>query len=848
MHSECDRLIHDHEEVTMHSGSTTHTLEFSPSRQRAEIDPPRIRAAVVEFLETFAQEPLVDGEFLAVIGDGDGEHRLARLLDAAGFTGDEGAFFGELLRRLARASWDHRPDPVLGGVRLPSSLLLEILEQVLPGDDLFDVKRVARLEKLTNLKLPAEKRRDTQEVLDLYPVRLSSHVVRQMRLSPAVAYQYLPFVEELDPDGLVHTWVGQFHRGVIEQMYRNRVIFVLNMSCPVYCRFCFRKHKECRTQRPPTQRHVSLGIQYIRESPAIKEIVITGGDPFLNRPTLTWAVDGMINIRHVETLRLATRSLAYHPALFTMRDNWWIDWLERKQIELAHKGKRLEVATHFIHPDEVSRHSLEVISELTSNGVPVYVQTPFLGGCNDRGPELVELYRMLRGAGAEMHYIFMPCSPLQGNQRYRSSLADGFRAFAHLRTNLSDRAVPHLCTATSIGKIDWGGSGWAVEQDQDDPRYLWLRTPYTNEYFETFAPILDLSQIARANDEGTLDARFWVDVGDESWLLGCRDIHGWSRPAYEDDEPSLEHRDGSALEHAQETAGRAQGPGGPSIVPNGSPALFRVHAARVELDLAADPTDLEVALGSIAADRGITDVVAFSDRDISRCLHTVGRVRRRLNDDAPQVTALRLRSRRLADEPRSFTDSVVSRIGALNRVRVTRPLRVEVELPLLHSSELTDEVARVVRRLRRRGVTVYAVIPLLAFVNDLSEEILAITGNCRRMGIEVHHLVLAGHPLQASWALEHPIPVASVFDLATELRREGSGRELPRLVVQTALGECDFGLTGVPVPRGDGGVSFRMLAAGPDDWPRADPSFALPPDLEIDARGRPVVPIRGMIA
>ncbi|MEX1311880.1 MAG: lysine 2,3-aminomutase, partial [Candidatus Sulfomarinibacteraceae bacterium] len=123
---------------------------------------------------------------------------------------------------------------------------------------------------------------------------------------------------------------------------------------------------------------------------------------------------------------------------------------------------------------------------------------------------------------------------------------------------------------------------------------------------------------------------------------------------------------------------------------------------------------------------------------------------------------------------------------------------------------------------------------------------LAITGGCRRLGVEVHHLVIAGHTLQASWSLEHPVPVSSVVEIATELRRHGSGRELPRLVVQTVLGECDFGLTGIPIRRNDDGVAFRMLAVAADEWPRSDPSFELPSAVELDEDDRPVVPVPGL--
>jgi lysine 2,3-aminomutase len=105
---------------------------------------------------------------------------------------------------------------------------------------------------VANKSIPKVDRADIQSVMDTYPVRLSMHTIRQMRVSGDVAYQYLPFVQELDNTGHTNTWIGQFHQGLLEQMYQNRVIFLLNMSCPVYCRFCFRKHKDSRNETNPT--------------------------------------------------------------------------------------------------------------------------------------------------------------------------------------------------------------------------------------------------------------------------------------------------------------------------------------------------------------------------------------------------------------------------------------------------------------------------------------------------------------------------------------------------------------------------------------------------------------------
>ncbi len=830
----------------METLASTFQVEFTHSGQKTTVDLDRLEDAVVEFLELYGEPPLVDPGFVEVVGPGDGSARFDRLLQAAGFGRDPVGFFGELIRQLEAAN-DEEPPPLrLNGLQIPRHLALTVLRELIPEDRIHDVKRVRTLERLTNRLIPPEDREPLQEVLDRYPVRLSSHTIRQMRLSPAIAFQYGPSVDELDPEGLVHTWVGQFHRGVVERMYRNRVIFLLHMACPVYCRFCFRKHKECRNQKAPTQKQVTLGIAYLKECPDVKEVVLTGGDPFMNRATMTWAIDGLARIGHIETLRLATRSLSYFPEFFTKGDAFWITYLRRKQIELEQKGKRLEVATHFLHPDEISRQALDVISDLVADGIPVYVQTPFLGQCNDSGPPLVELFSQLRGAGAEMHYIFMPCSPLEGNGRYQAPISRGLETAAYLRAHLSDRAVPQLCTATAIGKIDWGTAGWVVEADEEDPRYLWIRTPYTREYFESFAPILDLSRIARDNAEGTLDAKFMADVGDPWWIRGPRETSAFPRSFIPRDR-FPEDRMWEALAHLQAEADEAS-MAAPPIVVGSPPALRRVHETRVELDCLAGDEELDRALEVIAGTRALTDVVLHSSRDTVRSLSRVTRVVERL---APlyHITSVRLRSQYFRSRPEIFSEGMVKRLALLNRLRVTNPLRLEVETLFLHPSEVRNLHGRVVRLLRQRGVTVYANIPLLAFINDTGEAMLTLTSALRRQGFELNHLVLAGMPLQREWSEEHPIHLGQVIDLASHLREFGSGRELPAYILRTPLGEVDFGLSCEVLQTLDSGDTLvRLRTHTLDDYTAMDPDFEVPPGVVFGDDGYPVVPVRGIMA
>ena len=124
------------------------------------------------------------------------KHKLARLLQATGR--DIVEFCSEILAALANADHDRQEAIAIANVVLPRHLLMAVLELLVPGHKFISVKSVRQLEKLTNIAVPENQRADLQKIIEVYPVRLSLHTIRQIRLSPAVAYQFLPFVQELD--------------------------------------------------------------------------------------------------------------------------------------------------------------------------------------------------------------------------------------------------------------------------------------------------------------------------------------------------------------------------------------------------------------------------------------------------------------------------------------------------------------------------------------------------------------------------------------------------------------------------------------------------------------------------
>jgi lysine 2,3-aminomutase len=817
-------------ETHMGMKETVYHLAFVNSQETADVALSELVAGTRDFLAHFGGAYLLGKTFHGIVGDGDGETRFNRLLQSAGYENDAAGFFAEVTDKLTRSTSTDPVPMVINTVALPNLLALSILEKIIPGNRYISARNVSQYEKMANESIPEDNRDDLQAVMDTYPVRLSLHTLRQMRISKNITYQYAPFVEELDPVGQTNTWIGQFHQGLLEQMYQNRVIFLLNMSCPVYCRFCFRKHKESRNETNPTPADVKKAVQHIAESPAVKEIVLTGGDPFMNKKNMMAAIDGLKEIPHVQTLRLATRSISYYPHLFYDKDAFWLNYLKMKNLELQQTGKRLEVATHFIHPDEISLDSLDIISELVKNGIAVYVQTPFLEDCNDQGPELTRLFSLLRGAGAELHYIYIPCSPIHGNSVYWSPISKGLEVSRYLRAHLSDRIIPRICTATPIGKIDWHSSGWAVEKDVADDHFVWIRTPYTPEYFKAFAEKMDQFDNVRVNNEGTLDARFMAQIGDEHLLIGSRR----TGPV------KVADTDHAALKALQDLAMKDQRIGR-GIVFTPSDKLVRVHETRVVMDAAAGDEEIDY----IRHDDKITDVVFSSKQDAVDKLYQIESLIRRMGD-IDHVNAVRLRSLRFNYQPEIYTRGVLDLLGSLNRLTVANPMRLEIETQFLHANEIRPIHEKLTRALKNKGITVYSNTPLLATVNDTADKIHSLAFGLRHMGIEFHHVFVAGEPLQKRWSETHPVDLQDVIDMATRIRRDGSGREIPRYVVMTDLGDVDFGLTS-KFSTDNGQMCLTLLPYTLDYYKGMDPDYTWPGSVTTDDDGHPVLPISGLI-
>ncbi len=801
--------------------------------------------AGAQFFKAYGSPKLLGREQTALFTGHRPEKRFDMFMAACGHAKDPQGFFEALFASIPKQfSPSDQRGVVMNGISLPVLFLYWMLERINPFNRLISVKSIDQLKETTGLCPDDRVREAVQQVMDEYPVRLSDHVIRQSQVSDAVAIQYLPFAEELDPRGHTITFDGHFKNGLLEQMYQNRVIFLLTMRCPVYCRFCFRKHKSFRREKSPGVADVQRAVDGVKELPLVKEILITGGEPLINRKNMEAALDGLMEIDHVRTLRIATRSISYYPHLFLKNNREYLSYLKSKQAACIKKGKRIEIGVHFVHPDEVSVQSLDIISDLVKSGICVYVQTPFLNKLNNSGTVLARLFTLLRNAGAQIYYIFTPCHPIHGTQTYWTPIAESIEAHRYLRAHLSDRCIPKLCTATPLGKMEWHTSGWAVGKDESDPDHIWIRTPYTREYFSCVTgkdtPLHDSVE----NEDGTLNVKCLIDMGDDALFRGN---HALERMApggvgFWADQP------GDVVQRIKESLFPKHF-SIPSIVSTPQ-SIARVHKTRVELIL--DPDN--AAMDYIRENADITDVIlhvpdsgqtiGFQADRICQLAALLGKIE--------HITCIRIRWQAFQTRPKAFTPGIIEQIASLANFLVGDPLKIEIETWWLLPPEICLEHGRLVQSFSNFGIQTYANLALVSGVNDDPAIIAEMAQDLRGTGIHFHHVYVAGLAVQKQFNRAYPIETDRVLAIASHVRKVCSGREIPLYIIQTPLGEVDFGLTSTLVRQSDSSRDKEKW------WLRLDPydisyfrrlgsDFTLAKTGAVEVNGVLEIPMPGLV-
>jgi lysine 2,3-aminomutase len=219
-------------------------------------------------------------------------------------------------------------------------------------------------------------------------------------------------------------------KGVVHR-YPDRALLKPLLICPVYCRFCFRREHVGPDGGVLTEQELDTAIAWFAAHPAVREVILTGGDPLMLSPRrLTAIIARLSAIPHIEILRVHTRVPTTDPtrvtgaltrALTTERPLWLV--------------------LHANHAREFTDAARGALGRLRHAGVSLLGQSVLLRGVNDNPDALEALFRAMLGVGVKPYYLHqLDAAP--GTARFHVPIAEGQRLLAALRGRVTGLAWP----------------------------------------------------------------------------------------------------------------------------------------------------------------------------------------------------------------------------------------------------------------------------------------------------------------------------------------------------------------------------------------------------------------------
>ncbi|MGZ0716987.1 KamA family radical SAM protein [Pseudomonas palleroniana] len=263
--------------------------------------------------------------------------------------------------------------------------------------------------------------------------------------------QVVPYWNELaqnDYDGISENWElhHEMKTPICQHKYDNRVILRMTNTCNAYCQFCFEALRTLQvgTEKPNANTNSFLdSLEYIRNTPAIEEVILSGGDPLmLSDRKLEENLAALRSISDDLLIRIHSRALSFNP--FRVTD---------ELVAMLEKYKVNAFGLHVCHPLELSDDFARAVKRIQSVVPIVFSNMPLLRGVNDDEHTLhtlfIDLYRM----GVKPYYLyhFMPFSP--GASEYKASISHAIALMKRLKRRVSNIAMPEYVLPHAQGKF-----------------------------------------------------------------------------------------------------------------------------------------------------------------------------------------------------------------------------------------------------------------------------------------------------------------------------------------------------------------------------------------------------------
>ena len=226
--------------------------------------------------------------------------------------------------------------------------------------------------------------------------------------------------------------------------YPDRVLFLVTDRCAAYCRYCTRSRMVSNATGYDFHPEFDRQIQYIREHPEVRDVLLSGGDPLLfSDEKLEFLLHRLRAIPHVEFLRIGTRIPIFLPQRITP-----------ELCAMLKQFHPLFISIHSNHPRELTTEVRDALGRLADAGIPLGNQSVLLRHVNDDLTVMKAHVQKLLMCRVKPYYIYQ-CDLISGSAHLRASVRKGLEIMEGLRGHTSGYAVPQYV-------IDAPGGGGKV--------------------------------------------------------------------------------------------------------------------------------------------------------------------------------------------------------------------------------------------------------------------------------------------------------------------------------------------------------------------------------------------------
>ncbi len=231
--------------------------------------------------------------------------------------------------------------------------------------------------------------------------------------------------------------------------YPDRVLFLVTDRCAAYCRYCTRSRLVSNASGYDFHPEFQRQIEYIRRTPSIRDVLLSGGDPLLlSDDKLEHLLRELRSIPHVEFLRIGSRIPIFLPQRITPA-----------LCAMLKKYHPLFMSVHSNHPRELTIEVREALGRLADSGIPLGNQSVLLRDVNDDVVVMKALVQKLLICRVRPYYVYQ-CDLIAGSAHLRASVRQGLKVMEGLRGHTTGYAVPQYV-------IDAPGGGGKVPVNPD---------------------------------------------------------------------------------------------------------------------------------------------------------------------------------------------------------------------------------------------------------------------------------------------------------------------------------------------------------------------------------------------